>query len=260
LVRLFLPSACVGDKTLTISGEPAHYLLSVLRCRTGDMFIAFNGRGDCFRMAIDDLGKRTVTASVLESFPCNLESGLHTVLVQGLLKGAKMDVVVQKATELGMNEFMPVVTERSQLRDTRKVKRWQKIAEEASRQSGRSVVPLVHEPIEFEHYAAMFFPNPERRGFIFYEEEGTSLKDLYRMLRGNERTASEGAEKADPETRPLHSLHICIGPEGGFTRDEVRFAQGMGFAVVSLGKRILKADTAAISAMTLVQFLFGDMG
>jgi 16S rRNA (uracil1498-N3)-methyltransferase len=240
LVRIFLPSARVTDNKLSITDEKAHYLLSVLRCRKGDHLIAFNGSGTCFMAVIRETRKREVFAEILETFSCNLESPLYSVLVQGILKGEKMDIVIQKTTELGVNEIVPAVTERSQLRDTRRVKRWRKIAEEASRQSGRSVVPAVKDPVELKTFLTSPDFQSTPRGLIFYEESGISLK-----------RAMHDAS---------HSLHLCIGPEGGFTKEEVNFAEERGLTVLSLGKRILKAETAAISAVTLVQYLFGDMG
>lgn len=223
--------------------------MSVLRCRTGDHFVAFDGSGTCFKAVIREARKREITAEVLETSSCNLESPLRSILVQGILKGEKMDMVIQKTTELGINEIIPAVTARSQLRDSRRVKRWRTIAEEASRQSGRSAVPDVHEPVELMPYLTSCAFNSKLNGLIFYEEGGMSLKHAYRMIQ-----ASFG-------THPLpHSLFLCIGPEGGFIKEEVQFAEQKGFRVVSLGKRILRAETAAIAAAALVQYLFGDMG
>jgi len=229
----------VTDNRLSITDEKAHYLLSVLRCRKGDHLIVFDGSGTCFMTVIKEARKREIFAEILETFSCNLESTLHSILVQGILKGEKMDIVIQKTTELGVNEIVPAVTERSQLRDTRRVKRWRKIAEEASRQSGRSVVPVVSEPVELKKVLTSCASQSTHQGFIFYEEGGISLKH----------TMHDAS----------HSLHICVGPEGGFTKEEVNFAEEKGLTVISLGKRILKAETAAISAVTLVQYLFGDM-
>ena len=150
-----------------------------------------------------------------------------------------MDLVVQKTTELGITEILPVMSERSQVKDTRKIVRWRKIAEEASRQSGRNIVPAVHEPVHFRD----FLVSQDGKGVIFSEEEGMKLSEAVSSL-------------------GLHapSLVIVIGPEGGFSEEEVIFAQEKGFLAVSLGKRILRAETAAISAVALIQFLLGDMG
>jgi 16S rRNA (uracil1498-N3)-methyltransferase len=239
LTRLYLPITHVVHNRISIAAEKAHYLVSVLRCKKGDDLIIFNGQGKCFRTAVVKAEKKEVIAEVREEFPCNFEPPIQITLVQSLLKGEKMDLVIQKTTELGVTEILPVMSERSQIKDTRKIVRWRRIAEEASRQSGRNIVPAVHEPVHFQDF--LFSEN--RKGIIFYEEEGLKL--------------SEAVSSLAPQTP---SLIIMIGPEGGFSKEEVISAQGKGFRVASLGKRILRAETAAISAVALIQFLLGDMG
>lgn len=257
MVRIFLPSVRATDARISISGEKAHYLLTVLRCRKGDNLIIFDGSGTFFTAVITEARKQEVIVEILESSPCHLESPLYSILVQGILKGEKMDMVIQKTTELGVNEIVPAVTERSQLRDTKRVVRWRKIAEEASRQSGRCVVPVVHEAVDMKNYLAF---SPARRifpGFIFYEEGGMSLSQAVaefpvKYPRAISPLVSGGRSKGE--------LFILIGPEGGFTKEEVAYAEERGLSVISLGKRVLRAETAAISAATLVQYLLGDMG
>ncbi len=253
MVRIFLPSARVTDNKIAITDEKAHYLLSVLRCRTGDNLIIFDGSGTCFSAVIREARKREAVVEILDAFSCHLESPLYAILVQGILKGEKMDVVIQKTTELGVNEIVPAVTERSQLRDTRRVARWRKIAEEASRQSGRSMVPVVHEPVEMREYLTASPSDANLQGFIFYEEEGMRLSEAVKVFptKSGKTTA---ARLGDGQ------ILILIGPEGGFTKEEVSFAEERGLRVISLGKRVLRAETAAISAVTLVQYLLGDMG
>ena len=237
--RIYLPITHFDNNRISIAAEKAHYLVSVLRCKKGDDLIIFNGQGKCFRTAVVKAEKKEVVAEVREEFPCNYEPPMHITLVQSLLKGEKMDLVVQKTTELGVTEILPVMSERSQVKDTRKIVRWRKIAEEASRQSGRNIVPAVHEPVHFRD----FLVSQDGKGVIFSEEEGMKL---------SEAVSSLGLH--------THSLVIVIGPEGGFSEEEVIFAQEKGFLAVSLGKRILRAETAAISAVALIQFLLGDMG
>ena len=252
------------DNRLSITDEKAHYLLSVLRCRKGDHLIVFDGRGNCFMAVIGEVRKREVFADILETFSCNLESPLHSILVQGILKGEKMDMVIQKTTELGVNEIVPAVTERSQLRDTRRVKRWRKIAEEASRQSGRSVVPVVKDPVELKTFLSSPDFQSTPRGFIFYEEGEMKLSEAVKVFPTKEsKNPSPLLGEVGIEShrgKGEGELLILIGPEGGFTEEEVTFAAERGLRVISLGKRILRAETAAISAVTLVQYLFGDMG
>jgi len=170
-----------------------------------------------------------------------------------------MDWVVQKTTELGVREIVPVITERSQVRETRKAVRWRKIAEEAARQSGRSVVPEVHDPLELKeflgrnefsrHGDAETRGRGEMKGFIFWEDGGGSFNEAIKKTSVSPGLPFTGSP-----------VHLFIGPEGGYTKGEIAFAEEKGIQVVSLGRRILRAETAALSAVALVQFLLGDMG
>ena len=153
-----------------------------------------------------------------------------------------MDFVIQKATELGVNEIIPVVAERSQVRHTRKISRWKKIAEEASKQSGRAVVPLIH---ELKNISDIFNSN-KLTGIIFYEGGGINLSEAIHLIK----------QKVNISSQPFY---VCIGPEGGFTEQEVESAIDKGLVTVFLGKRVLRAETAALSAITLVQFFLGDL-
>ncbi len=235
--RIYLPNPDIKNNQISVTDEKARYLKSVLRCKPGDEFIIFDGSGNCRKTKIITTGRKEVIAEILQTFPCDVESPVSIKLAQGILKGEKMDLVIQKTTELGVKEILPIIAERSQIKSTNKVNRWRKIAEEASRQSGRSVVPFVHDPVEFNKILSV---NNKMGGVIFYENEGIRLSEAVTSL--------------------VPSPFVFVGPEGGFTKEEIVLAQKNGLSVVSLGKRILRAETAAISAVTLVQFLLGDMG
>jgi 16S rRNA (uracil1498-N3)-methyltransferase len=258
--RIFLPIISIHNNQISITGEKARYLLSVLRCKKGDELVVFDGMGNCMKTSILKSDRREVIAEVIEKFIRDTESPVKIILVQGLLKGQKMDMVIQKATELGVKEIIPVITERSQPRETRKVERWRKIAEEASRQSGRTFIPIIHETVEFNKFFGKIGKlkgsgetvkqgHEEMIGLICWEEGGLSLKDAVHKF-----SSSSILRVSDSP------IHLLIGPEGGFTKEEVDIAEGKGLIVTSLGKRILRAETAAISAITLVQFLSGDLG
>ena len=239
--RLLLPDIDASAE-IRIGGEKAHYLSTVLRFREGEELILFDGRGASYRARITRMTKREVRAEILGIAQADAESPLDICLIQGLLKGDKMDFVVQKTTELGVKEIIPAVTGRSQSRDTRKVPRWRKIAEEASQQCGRTTVPHVHDTLLFEE---IFSPSGVRarcHGLLFWEEEGT------------------GFHKALQGLKALGPLSIAIGPEGGFTREEATRGESAGLLVTSLGKRILRAETAAIATAAILQFSLGDLG
>lgn len=240
-MRIILPKEEITGKKITISGEKAKYLIAVLRCSAGDELQILDGEGNIYKSRISDTDNKKVIVDVIEKSCCNSESPLNLILIQSILKGEKMDFVIQKATELGVNEIIPVVAERSQVRQTRKVSRWKKIAEEASKQSGRAFVPVIH---ELKNITDIFNSN-KLNGIIFYEGGGISLSEAIRLIKSGSNILSQ-------------PFYICIGPEGGFTEQEVKSAINNGFITVFLGKRVLRAETAALSAVTLVQFLMGD--
>ena len=284
--RIYIPDISAKENRISITGDNARYLVSVLRCKKGDELTVFDGKGICLKTNILKADRREVIVDVLEKFTCHTESPVNITLMQGLLKGQKMDVVIQKTTELGVKEIMPVITERSQAKETRKVSRWRKIAEEASRQSGRTFIPTIHEPVHFEDCLSSLvtrYPLPSLNGLIFYEEGGVKISEAISSLVTRHSslnpplspsTSHDFTKGITPPTAPFNKgglggiietggkerFFVLIGPEGGFTKKEVTFAEGKGFIVTSLGKRILRAETAAISAIALVQFLLGDLG
>jgi len=243
--RIFLPMEGNPQRIL-ISGENARYLTTILRCRCGHTLEIFDGKGHSISATIVSLSKKEVVAEVTGVSPANTESPLNLVLIQGVLKGEKMDFVIQKTTELGIREIIPAITERSQLKETKKTARWQKIAQDAARQCGRSSVPSLHEPLLFHDLFSAYAPcsaSAERReGLLFWEEGGMALRDLRAKL------------------GECVSMIVAVGPEGGFTEGEARLAESRGFTIASLGKRTLRSETAAISATAIIQFLFGDLG
>jgi 16S rRNA (uracil1498-N3)-methyltransferase len=243
--RVFLPVE-ENPCRIRIAGEKAHYLATVLRCKEGEELEILDGKGHSFRAKIISVAKKEITAEVLGAVTLGTESPVNLILIQGLLRGEKMDLVIQKATELGVSEIVPAVTDRSQVRNTGKADRWRKIAEDASRQSGRTAIPVIRQVIPFRDIISGDSPyapsSRQRRGLLFWERKGASLKKV-----------SEGLEGCT-------SLIIAVGPEGGFTGDEVQRAEERGFLIATLGSRILRAETAAIVATALSQFLFGDMG
>ena len=258
-MRIILPKELIKSGEVTISGEKARYLISVLRCSAGDELQVFDGEGSLYKSKITGIENKKVIIDLLEQISLNAESPLNLTLVQGILKGEKMDVVVQKATELGVKEIIPAITERSQIRHTRKVDRWRKIAEEASKQSGRTMIPVVHEPMEFNSLFTVHHSLP-LRGLIFWEEGGLSLEEAIQKVTIQDARYTM-QDKKNHASCILHpeSFYLLVGPEGGFTKGEADIAASKGLITVSLGKRILRAETAAISAVALIQFLLGDI-
>lgn len=236
-MRLYYPRLS-PDREIELTGEDFNYLKNVLRANVGDKLSIFDGNGNSAQAVITGVYSSRITALTGSvSAPEKTESPLKTVLLQGMLKGQKMDLVIQKAVELGVSEIIPMITARTEVRETRKVERWKKIAAEAAKQCGRAVMPEISEPAAFKECVKNF-----QAGIIFWEGGGDSLN------------------KAPSSLREQKSLAIAIGPEGGFTEDEASLARQAGFYVCSLGPRILRAETAAIAALALVQYEFGDLG
>ena len=277
-MRIILKKEEIKGNRITLSGEKARYLISVLRCSAGDELQVFDGEGSLYKSKITEIENKKVIIDLLEQISLNAESPLNLTLVQGILKGEKMDMVIQKATELGVKEIIPAITERSQIRHTRKVDRWRKIAEEASKQSGRTMIPVVHEPLEYRNALCVMCDEYKKfllthhdlpitdyglRGFIFWEEGGLPLKEAIEKMQDTRYKMQDTRENLSnhPESCILNpaSLYLLIGPEGGFSKEEVGLAVSKGLITVSLGKRILRAETAAISAVALIQFLLGDI-
>jgi len=271
--RIYLPISHITRKRLSITGDKAHYLTSVLRCKKGDELIVFDGGGNCLKTRIVKTDRKEVVIEVLGRFPCETDSPVNITLVQGLLKGGKMDLIIQKTTELGVTEIIPVMTKRCQVRVTRRLERWMKIAQEASRQSGRSIVSIIHEPADLRSVFNAYSSQEKICGFVFYEEGGMRLSEAAKLIKKTINQNVSDLNSFDPPLPPFTkegmggfeensacTIVIAIGPEGGFTREEIAFAQDKGLIVTSFGRRILRSETAAIAAVALVQFLLGDLG
>jgi 16S rRNA (uracil1498-N3)-methyltransferase len=241
------PEAFSSDlQSLTLQPEEARHLRDVLRLRTGDLVHVLDGMGKEFECSIDEIRRDTAQLTILsEVAPAKPESPLQLTLAVALLKSDKFDLVVQKATELGVARVVPVNTKLAdiRLRDdydaSKRVSRWQRIALEASKQSGRALMPKVEEPISFADLVQDKVAVSEGK-LMFSEREGKSLSDT----------------KCPPDTCRVTAL---IGSEGGWTDEEISLARDKNWDVVTLGGRTLRAETAAIAAAVLLQHLYGDL-
>lgn len=238
--RIFLPLAEIKPGLLSITGKDARYLTAVLRCRAGDPVTVCDNACRAYPGRIIRPSRQEVMVAITGAgISPDTEPSLQITLLQGLLKGDKMDLVVQKATELGVSEIIPVITGRSQIRETRKLERWRKIAQEASRQSGRVSVPAVRDTVNIEYLLARQ-PVPER-GIIFWEEGGENLSTVMGRFMGRK------------------AIELFTGPEGGFSGEEVSAVRETGFSVATMGRRILRAETAAVVALGIVQYQAGEL-
>ncbi|MEO7971346.1 MAG: 16S rRNA (uracil(1498)-N(3))-methyltransferase [bacterium] len=247
--RFYAPPTAFDDSqdSVTLIADEARHLREVLRLKAGDEVYVFNGIGKEFLSRIEESRRDNARLQVIrEVDPARPESQLQLTLALALLKGEKFDLVVQKATELGVTSIVPVMTKHAdiRLRDeadaTKRVTRWQRIALEAAKQSGRAVVPTVASVIAFTSLI-----ETQRRGnncLMFSERDGQSLV----------------LTKEDLETgaNPMTAL---VGSEGGWSDEEIATARAAGWAIVTLGGRTLRAETAAIAVTVLLQHIFGDL-
>ncbi|GBE38571.1 MAG TPA: 16S rRNA (uracil(1498)-N(3))-methyltransferase [Nitrospirae bacterium] len=243
MIRIFLPPDELTSEQITITGEQAKHL-SVLRVKPDDQVFIFDGVGNRYTCEVLQSHKKEVTARLIKKEPYSTQSPISIVLAQGIPKGDKMDLIVQKATELGVNNIVPLISERSQIRKTSKKDRWEKIALSASQQSGREKVPNISEPLSYDEFIySCSGETPSSAGILLYEEEKTrKLKEVLGNLRHCKR------------------IVLLVGPEGGFSKKEAQMAIEKNFISVSLGPRILRTETAPITAISIIQYELGDMG
>lgn len=244
------PSAFAPDtQTVTLSADEARHARDVLRLHPGDEVYVFDGAGRESRCEVREFNRDSASLDVLEEVePARPESPLDLTLAIALLKGEKFDLVVQKATELGASRIVPIISARADVRirtdadAKRKVVRWQRIALEAAKQCGRARLMEIEDPNELK----ALIDRPAEEGelrLMFAERDGISLAEVTR--------------NPVPDFVKVFAL---IGPEGGWTGDEIELARARAWKIITLGGRTLRAETAAIAIAALLQHRFGDLG
>src|SRR5687767_9640740 len=238
--RFFAPPSAFNfsKRIVTLSAEEARHLREVLRLKTGDEVQVFDGAGGEFRAVVSQARREFAELEIGDRIESpKPESPLQLTLAVALVKGDKFDLVVQKGTELGVNRFIPLVTRYAdiRLRDeadaTKRVTRWQRIALEAAKQCGRAVVPEITHPVSFESVIG------DESCLMFSERDGQALNtDLNASV-----------------------ITAIIGSEGGWSDEELEQARQAGVSIVTLGGRVLRAETAAIASAALLQHLYGDL-
>ena len=244
--RFFAEGEPLSPGERLVEDKSARHLSRVLRLGVGERVIVFDGTGYEFPAVILEVGRRFVRLEVFEGNKVDRESPLDLWLALGLCQPATMDVIVKKVTEIGVTAIIPVRTQRAQrwLADERGVfrqKRWERIAQEAARQSGRNKVPRISPLVDFSQL--LWHGEPTGLKLVFWEQAGFS--NLKQTLAVKGQTPQVGA---------------LVGAEGGFSAEEVEQATAAGFHSVSLGRRILRAETAAIAVVSLLQYELGDLG
>ena len=246
MARFFVFKKNLQGETATVTGQELEHMRKVLRLRPGDRVTLFDDEGWEHEGTIRSYAEGLGEIQLSKSYQPNREPSLRVTLAQALGKGEKMDWVIEKATELGAWAIVPFLCSRTVPRLDRaafekRAARWQRIALSAAKQSGRTRVPEILGVMDFS--ALVRPPWPCDLKLLFWEGEST-----------------HGLARLREETSHVDSLLLVIGPEGGFSLDEVAEARTNGFRSVRLGKRILRTETAAMAALSLAQFLWGDLG
>ena len=232
----------ISEQAGVVSGEDAKHISVVLRMRAGDIAVLCDGRGMDYLAELEEACKDCCTFRVLESSPNEAEPSVHLRLFQAMPKGDKMEFIVQKAVECGACEIVPFFSKRCVSRPdekqlAKKTERYRRIALEAAKQCGRGVVPAVGEAVDFSALKTLI--KPENTGILFYECATTPLRSAVTQFKKN--------------------IDVVIGCEGGFELSEAEALSAAGFAQASLGKRILRCETAPIAAISVLMNMTGNL-
>jgi len=245
--RFTLAPDRIRDGHVVFDRDETHHLVRVLRLDPGQLVVVADGHGHEYIVRVEAIGD-TATGTVVRQGTSAVESPLAVTLVQGIPKGDKIEQIVRAATELGLRGVQPVITSRTVVRLElsrwrERARRWQRVAKEAAKQSGRAVVPDVHAPQPLADWLAAT-PTTDAGTLRLCLWEGAA-----RPL---------GEVVADVATPPS-AVEVLVGPEGGLAREEVDVARARGFVPVGLGPRILRCETAGPAVVAILQFRFGDL-
>ena len=219
----------------------SHHALRVMRVKVDDFLILFNGDGFEYRGRVSDINKKTINIEILSKEKNNNESPININLFQSISSNEKMDMVIQKATELGVSSIQPIFTSRSTVklsldRIKKKLIHWRQVSISACGQSGRSKIPTIKSPIGFDRFV-----------------EGISTNSLNLLLHPD-----NSKESSNLPNKYSGDINIFIGPEGGFSQDEVLLLKKQNCINIQLGSRILRTETAPLAIIAILQYKYGD--
>ena len=244
--KFFTARENIKDTTLIIDSEDANHLKRVLRINVGDVITVCDGAGIDYTVKVSDIGKNEIECEIIDRKKSDTEPNINITLYQGLPKAAKMDYIIQKNTELGISKIVPaklarcVVKLENKAAEDKKCERWQKIAIASAKQSGRGIVPVIDNPMtvdeiieDVKDYDLVFVP---------YEcEDQSRLKTIVESV---------------PDAK---DIAFIIGPEGGFDISEIEKFKAAGIKTVTLGKRILRTETAAESVVAMLMYAYDEI-
>jgi 16S rRNA (uracil1498-N3)-methyltransferase len=227
------------DKAV-ITGSDFKHIVKVLRLKAGDEIILFDANSTEYYGKIREIGKIDIIVDIQRRQIVKTESPIDITLLQGLPKGDKMDYVIEKATELGVRKVVPVITERSQIRQSDRKTRWESIALEASKQCGRTKPTVIENTLKFEE-AIKIYAKSELPIILHVDYEVSAKSYIKNSLQAPQ------------------NIVLFVGPEGGFTDNEVILGNKMGFISLGLGPRVLRTETASVAVLSVLQFHYGDL-
>lgn len=249
--KFFTEPHNVSETEGRILGDDVKHIYKVLRLSEGEEVVLNNCEGIEYLGEIESITKNEVIVKITKKLDINNESKVKVHLFQGLPKGQKMDLIVQKGTELGVSEFIPTITGRVDVKlkgEFKKLDRLNRIALEACKQSKRSIIPEVKEVIDFNE-AINELKKMDLIVVPYENAEDFGIKTLVRKL-----------ERDNIDLDTINNVGILIGPEGGFEETEISTLKEQGAYIVTLGNRILRTETAGFTATALIQYELGDLG
>ena len=256
MTRIFLAPEHLTSDEIVISGENARHLALVLRIEAGEPLEVLDGEGHKYTCTVKKSHKKEVIAEIINKEPYSVESPVAVTLCQGIARGEKMDLIIKKSTELGVNKIIPVITDRSQVKNTNKLERWRKIATSAAEQSGRERVPEILEPVTLD--VLLNINNPPSS--LSAGQTGPYANGGILKLILSESYKEQNMKEILKAEKDIKQILLLIGPEGGFSKEEITGAVENGFMEVSLGPRILRTETAPIAVISIIQYERGDVG
>ena len=238
--RLYIPGAAASGEVITAAGQAAHHVIQVLRLRPGAAVRLFNGNGPEWEAILLEGNRSRIRLEVGAAVETISEPSLSITLAQGIARNDRMDFILQKSVELGINRVQPLWMQRCQSRVSgerlgRRLSHWRGVIISACEQSGRSILPELHEP---EEYTAWI--NRKNHSSLLLMLQPDSARTLHDL------------------PSPENDIVILVGPEGGLNTEEQRLAEASGYTGIRLGQRILRTETAALSALAAMHSLWGD--
>lgn len=244
--RFFINKEAISNDKAYVEGEDKNHIIKVLRLKAGDEVELCDGEGYDYKAVISGFDNSKVYLDIVDTFPSYTEPDISITLYQGIPKSSKMDLIIQKCVEIGVFSIVPVVTRRTVVKFSNekdilnKTARWNRISNEAAKQSRRGIVPNVHEPMDF--YDAIDKDNSTLKIMLWEEEREESLRSFLQSVKGHHR-----------------SISVMIGPEGGIDLEEAKYAMDKDWKSVTIGPRILRTETAGLSTLSAIMYQMEEM-